>query len=168
MTVRYVTVALTTVKQVTNSLSMKAFRKKKSQCDFLRRLKQKSTIFVLAQSFSKKWNQSSAVQRGYDSTSSKTLGTSPAVSGALPRISENLLKVSKNSLIINKHFINDTEGREGERQSCFLLLLARFVEHSVAYRQAVLSITRLVEFITAVLYLPCWLYMLKRKQSSGK
>lgn len=92
-----------------------------SYCGFLRRLKQKNTIFVLAQSFSKKWNQSSTVQRGYDSTSSKTLGTSPAVSGALPRISENLLKVSKNNMIINKHFINDTEGRKGKGRELQLL-----------------------------------------------
>lgn len=47
------------------------------------------------------------------------------MSGALPRISGNLLKVSKNNMIINKHFTNDTEGEEGERQNCVLLLLGR-------------------------------------------
>ncbi|KAI6074981.1 phosphatidylinositol 3,4,5-trisphosphate-dependent Rac exchanger 2 protein [Aix galericulata] len=54
---------------------------------------------LFGQSFSRKWNRSLAVQRGYDSTSNKTLGTFPAVSAVLPRISENLLKVKARILL---------------------------------------------------------------------
>lgn len=102
-----------------------------SYCCLLRRFKQRNTIFVLAQSFSRKWSRSWTVRRGYGCTSSKTLGTSPAVSGALPRISENLLKVSKNNVTVNNHLINEREPVEGERCSSFLLpSLVGWMQHT--------------------------------------